>query len=411
MPLLLTKTLRDLRHRTLRSLLTLVGIVVGVAGVVAISYTARNLAAAQAAVYADASQADLAVGAQDVSPLVRNVLERLDNVALVEGRVYDITRGSGDERAARWPDLRLIGVADFGDMRVNRVDLVEGRWPGPGEATLDASSRALLPLGLGDTLYVRHSTGEAPTALRLVGFTRTPARLDSAILNEATAYAPIADVRRTRGIAGDNRLLFRLEDPKEGNKTAGQIGRALGQRGVAVSFVQLRDPQNQEGRRELATLLLLLAVFSAIGAALSGFLVGNTVSAIMAEEMRQVGIMKALGAGRLRLVRVYLLPALALGAAGTALGLPLGVAGGDALGRYLGGKLSLELPAFTPSGREVALAVAVGLGVPVVAAVVPAWRGAGLPPGWCAPTASSGPTGGRRSTGCCARSGGSRRWG
>src|SRR5437867_2032135 len=190
MPLLLTKTLRDLRHRTLRSLLTLVGIVVGVAGVVAISYTARNLAAAQAAVYADASQADLAVGAQDVSPLVRNVLERLDNVALVEGRVYDITRGSGDRQAARWPDLRLIAV--------------------------------------------------------------------------------------------DNRLLFRLEDPKEGNKTAGQIGRALGQRGVAVSFVQLRDPQNQEGRRELATLLLLLAVFSAIGAALSGFLVGNTVSAIMA---------------------------------------------------------------------------------------------------------------------------------
>jgi hypothetical protein len=32
-PLLLTKTVRDLRHRALRSLLTLLGIVVGVAGV------------------------------------------------------------------------------------------------------------------------------------------------------------------------------------------------------------------------------------------------------------------------------------------------------------------------------------------------------------------------------------------
>lgn len=63
LPILLTKTLRDLRHRTLRSLLTIVGIVIGVAGVVAISYTARNLALAQAAVYADASQYDLAVSA------------------------------------------------------------------------------------------------------------------------------------------------------------------------------------------------------------------------------------------------------------------------------------------------------------------------------------------------------------
>ena len=65
LPLLLTKTVRDLRHRALRSLLTLLGIVVGVAGVVAISYTARNLAAAQAAVYFDASQYDLAVSTRD----------------------------------------------------------------------------------------------------------------------------------------------------------------------------------------------------------------------------------------------------------------------------------------------------------------------------------------------------------
>ena len=37
-PVLLTKTVRDLRHRTLRSLLTLLGIVVGVAEVVASSF-------------------------------------------------------------------------------------------------------------------------------------------------------------------------------------------------------------------------------------------------------------------------------------------------------------------------------------------------------------------------------------
>ena len=379
LPLLLTKTVRDLRHRGLRSLLTLLGIVVGVAGVVAISYTARNLAAAQAAVYFDASQYDLAVSAREVSPTVRNVLERLDNVAVVEGRVYDFTRAAGDDRAARWVDLRLIGVADFGAMQVNRVELVEGRFPGPGEVALDAASRSLLPLRIGDTLYARHSSGERPVGLRVVGYTRTPASVDASILNQATAYAPIADARRTRGIAGDNRLLFRLADPKEAGATAAKVGRALGQRGVAVSAVRVRDPQTQEGRRELETLLLLLAVFSTVGAVLSGFLVGNTVAAIMAEEMRQVGIMKSLGAGRRRLVRAYLLPALVLGAAGTLLGLPAGIVGGDALGRYLGGKLSLELPAFSPSLREAALAAVVGLGVPVVAAVVPAWRGAGTP--------------------------------
>src|SRR5215217_6490629 len=102
MPILLLKTLRDLRHRTLRSLLTLFGIVIGVAGVVAISYTARNLAVAQEAVYADASQADIGVGVNDLSPTIRNILARLPNVATVEGRVYHFTRISRDPNAPRW---------------------------------------------------------------------------------------------------------------------------------------------------------------------------------------------------------------------------------------------------------------------------------------------------------------------
>lgn len=379
MPLLLTKTLRDLRHRRLRSVLTLLGIVIGVAGVVAISYTARNLAAAQAAVYASASQADLAVGARDVSPLVRNVLERLDNVALVEGRVYDYTRAAGNPRATHWVDLRLIGITDFTAMRVNQVDLVAGRFPGPGEVALDASSRALLPLQLGDTLYLRHNAGEPATPLRLVGFTRTPASIDAAILNQATAYTAIGVARRLAGISGDNRLLFRLDDPTQAQATGDKISRALAQRNVAVSFVRERDPQQQAGQRELATVVVLLAVFSAIGALLSGFLVANTVAAIMAEELRQVGIMKSLGAGRWRLVGVYLLPALVLGGAGIALGLPLGVLGGDRLGRYLGGKVGLLLPAFAPAPRDVGLALLIGLGVPASAALLPAWRGAAVP--------------------------------
>ncbi|CAA9588905.1 MAG: protein of unknown function DUF214 [uncultured Thermomicrobiales bacterium] len=379
MPILLLKTFRDLRHRTLRSFLTLLGITIGVAGVVAISYTARNLAAAQGAVYAAASQADISVGTGDLSPTIRNVLERLPNVALVEPRVYNFTRTATDLDATRWVDLRLIGVGDFGQMQINRVELLEGRFPGTGEIALDASARNLLDVRLGDTIFTRARAADRPVARRLVGFTRTPAALDAAILNQATGYAPIADARKAAGLVGDNRLLIRLEAPDEAGATAGRIGRILGGRGVPVSFITIRDPENAEGRRELATVLLLLTAFSALGVVLSGFLVGNTVAAIMAEEMRQVGTMKALGAGRARLIRAYLLPATLLGTGGVVIGLPVGIGGGGALGTFLAGLLGLRLPPPNLATREPLLALAVGLGVPIVAAVIPAWRGAGTP--------------------------------
>lgn len=379
MPILLLKTFRDLRHRTLRSFLTLLGITIGVAGVVAISYTARNLAAAQGAVYAAASQADISVGTGDLSPTIRNVLERLPNVALVEPRVYNFTRTATDLDATRWVDLRLIGVGDFGQMQINRVELLEGRFPGTGEIALDASARNLLDVRLGDTIFTRARAADRPVARRLVGFTRTPAALDAAILNQATGYAPIADARKAAGLVGDNRLLIRLEAPDEAGATAGRISRILGGRGVPVSFITIRDPENAEGRRELATVLLLLTAFSALGVVLSGFLVGNTVAAIMAEEMRQVGTMKALGAGRARLIRAYLLPATLLGTGGVVIGLPVGIGGGGALGTFLAGLLGLRLPPPNLAAREPLLALAVGLGVPIVAAVIPAWRGAGTP--------------------------------
>ncbi len=379
MPILLIKTLRDLRHRRLRSFLTLLGIAIGVAGVVAISYTARNLAVAQAAVYADASQADISVGTGDLSPTIRNVLERLPNVALVEPRVSHATRAAPDPSATRWVDLRLIGVNDFGAIRINRVELLEGRFPAVGEIALDGSARGLIDVRLGDTVWTRDRAADRPVARLLVGFTRTPATLDAAILNQALGYAPIADVRKAARLTGDNQLLFRLEDPAAAGTTAARIGRVLGSRGVPVGFVRIRDPENAEGRRELATVLALLTAFSALGAILSGFLVGNTVSAIMAEEMRQIGIMKSLGAGRARLVLTYLLPALILGGGGIAVGLPVGIGGGGGLGSFLAGLLGLRLPPPNLDPREPLLALGVGLGVPIVAAIVPAWRGAGMP--------------------------------
>lgn len=380
MPILLIKTLRDLRHRTLRSLLTLFGITIGVAGVVAISYTARNLALAQETVYAAADQADISVGTGDLSPTIRNVLERLPNVALVEPRVNYATRATGDLAAIRWVDLRLIGITDFTRIRVNQIELVAGRYPTTaGEIALDASAQSLLPVQLGDTIWTRARAADRPVAHHLVGFTRTPASLDAAILNRATGYAPIADVRKAANLVGDNRLLIRLDDTTAASATAGRISRLLGGRGVPVNFITIRDPANAEGRKELATLLILLTAFSALGVVLSGFLVGNTVAAIMAEEMRQVGIMKALGADRARLIRAYLLPALVLGGGGVALGLPLGIGGGGALGTFLARLLSLTLPPLNLAPREPILALGIGLGVPIVAAVMPAWRGAETP--------------------------------
>ena len=237
------------------------------------------------------------------------------------------------------------------------------------------SSRRLQAVNIGDTIALRENVAAPPVYARISGFTRTPGQPDASILARATGYAPAADVQQWRQQTGDNQLLVRLKVFQRGTETQQAIVRALDRRGIGHSPGTIRDPQDAVGTKELGALLLLMSVFSIIGVVLSGFLVWNTMNAVMAEEMRQVGILRALGASRWQVLRTYLLPALLVGIVGSGIGLILGVIGGRALAAFLGSLIGLALPSFTLAPREVLLGLAVGIGVGLGAALVPAWQG------------------------------------
>lgn len=374
----LRKAVRDLQARRLRSALTLLAIVIGAAGVVAISFSGRTLTAAQALAVQDASQADLTLPVSSITSAALDILRRGPHLAAVEARTVAPASWSA---GGKWQDARVVGLPAFGSMTVNRVELVEGRLPGPDEFLLDGAARSFWPVGLGDTVAFRQNPAAPIAYLRLSGYSRTPAAVDAAIVNVSTVYTRGETARRIAGLEGDNRLLFRLADPDQRAAAERDITNVLDKRGIGRGGFWVNDPANQVGRRELETLLLLMQVFSGLGVLLSGALVAMTLSAVMTEEMGQIGIMKALGGRAGAIAMPYLAGAAGLGLVGAGLGLALGIAGGQALAAYLGGFLSLELPPLTVTARELGLALAVGLGVTLLAAALPLWRGVRRPAG------------------------------
>ena len=374
----LRKAVRDLQARRLRSALTLLAIVIGVAGVVAIAFTGRTLTAAQALAVQDASQADLTLPVSSITPAALDILRRSPYLTAVEARaVVPATWSAG----GKWQAARVVGVQDMAGLTVNRVELVEGRLPGPDEFLLDGAARTFWPVGLGDTVAFRQNPGAPTVYLRLSGYSRTPSAVDATIVNISTVYTRGDTARRIGSLAADNRLLFRLADPDRRAATERDIAAVLDKRGLGRGAFWVNDPANQVGRRELETLLLLMQVFSGLGVILSGSLVANTLGAVMAEEMRFIGIMKAIGGRAWAIAVPYLAGAAALGLVGAALGLAAGIAGGQALAAYLGSFLSLELPPLTLDGREVGLTLAVGLGATLLAAALPLWVGVRRPAG------------------------------
>ena len=72
-------------------------------------------------------------------------------------------------------------------------------------------------------------------------------------------------------------------------------------RGYTVQRVQVPEPGKLALQDIFDALALLLTPFGLLALILSGFLVINTISALMAQQVRQIGVMKAIGAGATRL--------------------------------------------------------------------------------------------------------------
>lgn len=374
MPVLSHKILRDLTRRRVRAALTLVGIVVGVAGLVAVSATARQLGVAQRSLTTAADHPDLIVRTVPLAPRIASLVARQPGFAQVASRtVLDADFSAG----GAWRSCVLIGLSDPAGPALSQPALVAGRLPGRGEIAFDAGVSELAPVHLGDLVAVRQADGNALTYFTVVGFTRTPAAIAAGILNSVNAYATSPEVRAISGQTGANELLAKLTPGTDSHDAANRLARLLDQRGIGHGAV-IGPDSTLVGAKELQTLVWLLFAFSLLGLVLSGFLVANTAAAVVQDEFNQIGILKALGSSRRRVAAVYVAPAAVLGWAGTVLGYGAGLFGGQAIVRYLTGLLGYPRPPLAITARELGLALLVGVGMPVLASLLPALLGARL---------------------------------
>jgi len=128
-------------------------------------------------------------------------------------------------------------------------------------------------------------------------------------------------------------------------------------------------------RASSADVRAMMALLASITLFAAAFLILNTLAMTVVERIRELGLLRAAGAGRGQVVRVVVTQALLLGTAGSVLGLALGalLAHGVAAGLRASGSVVIEAPLVAP---EVLVA-----GFPRRAAVTVVGRPRAGPPG------------------------------
>ncbi|MBI2941707.1 MAG: ABC transporter permease [Chloroflexi bacterium] len=125
----------------------------------------------------------------------------------------------------------------------------------------------------------------------------------------------------------------------------------------------------------MVAILLLLLIFSFMALALSAILVATMISGLLAQQIRQIGVMEAVGARTRQIAALYVVMILLISAAALLLALPLSVAAGCAFAGEVASLLNFTVYSDALPWWVFASQAAAGLLVPLLVALVPLSRG------------------------------------
>jgi len=363
--------IREMQRRPGRMLLTLLGIALGLATVVATRLTIRTVDRAYRDLFEGVAgrpalevtakgqggfAADAAAGLEQIRG-VEAVLPRIQSAAALvsaSGSVAVPVLGTDRGGAADWP-------------------VREGRpLSSDGDALLDPGLAASLHLRPGQSLEVWAPAGSFH--LRLSGIFQPHSA------SAATGGQMIVSLRCAQRLFNlpqrINSIQLLLTD--DANPTAVQA--AIAQRLPVGLTVQ---PPGMRGEMARTTLLAAeqgLSALSLVALLAATFVILNTFLLNLGERRKQMAVLRSLGASRRQVLRLLLREALLLGMAGAIAGCISGVALAVGLNFLMQKFLGIALPRMKPNAEPFLLAALLGPGASVAAAWLPAWHASRRPP-------------------------------
>ncbi|WP_158581632.1 FtsX-like permease family protein [Actinomadura spongiicola] len=274
------------------------------------------------------------------------------------------------------------GVAWDGDRDLSQTRLRSGAPPtGPDEVAIDVTTADDAGYRIGDRVTVALTSGTRP--FRLTGLFEVG---DSALSDQIsmTAFAPATARRLLSDRPGTYaRIVVHGDDDVPQERLRDTVAAVLPPGVEAITGAQAVDEQGASIKEVIKIIRTFLLVFAVIAVFVGSFIIFNTFAMLVSGRVRELALLRAVGASRGQVTRSVLGEAAGVGLAGSTLGLAAGCGVAVGLARLMGVVTGGEAPPFgspvVPASAVIA-AYAVGTLVTPAAAVVPARRAARTPP-------------------------------
>ncbi|WP_322511256.1 FtsX-like permease family protein [Chloroflexus sp.] len=367
------KVIRDLRAAPTRTALVTLSIAVGVFafGVILTTRAVIGRELQRSFLAIEPASATITTTAFD-DDLVAAV-ERLPEVAVAEGRrVVPARIRIGPDR---WEDALITVLPDDGIRRIGIVRPQAGAWPPPDRAILvERASLARARMVIGETVVVE-LPGVGERAMPVAGTIHDLSTPLAILTAQTFIYMTEDTLRWLGGPAGYNQLHLIVNGDRRDAAQIRTMARAVEQllerSGHPIIQTYVPPPLQHPAEALLPVITVLMLIVGMLALIASSFLSINTISAILNQQTRQLGVMAAIGAGPRALAAMYMVTAALFGLLALALAVPAALLATQAFAGFLSGQLNIDLPWPLFSGEILLLQIVAGLAVPVLTALWP----------------------------------------
>jgi len=247
---------------------------------------------------------------------------------------------------------------------------------GEKETIIDASA---LSLGYqpGDMLVIELDDGKR-REVKLAGYAHAVTGFPYGMAKIVFAYVTPETIEWMGGSRNYDMLAVSVAENPADAAHVTEVAQAVADRmeraGETIYFVNVYQPGHHFAWNITQGIFFVLSILGYLTVLLSCFLIVNTVTALMTQQTRQIGIMKAVGGDTLQIAGMYAMLILGFGLGALLIAIPLANAAAESIGRGMAEWLNFNAEPYVGYRSSIIQQALVALAVPLLAAIYPIYN-------------------------------------
>jgi putative ABC transport system permease protein len=372
------KVFHDLIDNKTRTLLVVFSIAIGVFSVGVIAGTYVIISDDMNTSYAANNPMNVEIRTSYFGNDVLDSIKDMRGVKEAEGRnIFTVrVRPTG---TSKWMVFNLVAIEDYEETTINRLMPVSGASdPGKGEVLLEKKATSKVASEIGDELEIQLDDGSIKK-LEVTGVVQDQTTSAGDFLASPFAYISIDTLTSLHQPDEFNRLFIVSEAGQDDEDYLRQFSTDLKDKVENNNVVVVRTRTMKTNEHPMASIVqAVLGILFALGILilfLSSSLIANTLSALLNQHLRYIGVMKLIGGREKQILNMYIVLIVIFSLISLAIAVPLGGQGAYALSAYMADMLNFSLMYYRIVPLAMVIQVIIGLGVPLLVGLSPIIKG------------------------------------